>query len=89
MLPEEALGNLCGLGHAFWRFMTARAVGRVKLYGSFSLLQASLRRGRDRETQRQRTNRERDAVTSQARQHFLHDHILSAREAGVNLLPRA
>jgi len=67
--------------------MTARAVGRVKLCGSLSLLQASLRRGRDRETQRQRTDRERDAVTSQVRQHVLHDHILSAREAGANLSP--
>src|SRR5262249_62089218 len=83
VLPEEALGNPCGLGHALWRFMTARAVGRVKLCGSLSLLQASLRRGRDRETQRQRTDRERDAVTS--RQQFLHDHIPSAREAGANV----
>jgi hypothetical protein len=89
VLPEEALGNPRGLGHALWRFMTTRAVGRVKLRGSLSLLQASLRRGRDRETQRQRTDRERGAVTSQARQHVLHDHILSAREAGVNLSPRA
>src|SRR5215468_10049852 len=60
--------------------MTTRAVGGVKLCGSLSLLQASLRRGRDGETQRQRTHRERDAVTSQGRQHVLHDHILSARE---------
>ena len=65
VLPEETLEieNPCGLGHALWRFMTARAVGRVELGGGLSLLQASLRPRRARETQRQRTDRESDAMT--------------------------
>jgi|RhiMetdeSRZDD1v2_1073273.scaffolds.fasta_scaffold1312198_1 hypothetical protein len=65
VLPEVALEpeKPCGLGHALWRLMTARAVGRVKLGGGLSLLQASLRPGRARKTQRQRTDREPDGVT--------------------------
>ena len=45
MLPEEALEpeNPCGLGHALWRFMTARTVGRVKLGGGLASLQIFLR----------------------------------------------
>ena len=64
MPPKVALEpkNPCGLGHALWRFMTARTVGRVKLGGGFSLLQASLRAGGARETQRQRTDGEPEAV---------------------------
>jgi hypothetical protein len=53
----------CGLGHALWRFMTSRAVGRVELGSALSPLQALLRPGRNRETQRQRTDREPDAAT--------------------------
>jgi hypothetical protein len=65
VLPEVALEpeSPCRLGHALWRFMTARAVGRVKLGGGLSLLQAFLRPSRARETQRQRTDGEPDAMT--------------------------
>src|SRR5215510_6657345 len=65
VLPEIAFEpeNSCGLGHALWRFMTARAVGRVKLSGGLSLLQASLRPGRARDQFFGVVFREPDAVT--------------------------